>query len=409
MTNKKHIPQGYKDSSLGIIPEDWEVKRLGVIGIFLKGKGVPKEKITNYGVKCLTYGDIYTKYDTVMKDVKTFISEEVAKDSQEITKGDILFAGSGETKEDIGKTVVYLDEEKACAGGDIIILKQNNLHSLWLAYYLNSSMAIAQKSKMGQGHSIVHIYPSQLERLLISLPSFREQQKIAEILSCWDEAIEKQTRMIEKLEIRKHGLMQQLLTGKKRLKGFDAKWKTEKLGNLFIERSETNFSNLPLLSIGQNGVYPQTESDKKDTSKEDKSKYKRICVGDIGYNTMRMWQGRSALSTIEGIISPAYTVVIPQEQTNALFFSFLFQLPHVIHLFWRNSQGLVNDTLNCKFKDFSVVKVNVPSFEEQASIVNIISNADEEIQKEQDKLVVMKSQKKGLIQQLLTGEKRIKH
>ncbi|WP_052342937.1 hypothetical protein [Saccharicrinis fermentans] len=106
--------------------------------------------------------------------------------------------------------------------------------------------------------------------------------------------------------------MQQLLTGKTRLKGFGGEWKESKLEEYFTQRNETNQKKLPLLSVGINGVYPQDESIKKDTSNTDKSKYKRICVGDIGYNTMRMWQGRSALSSLEGIVSPAYTIITPK-------------------------------------------------------------------------------------------------
>ena len=99
--------------------------------------------------------------------------------------------------------------------------------------------------------------------------------------------------------------MQNLLTGKKRLKGFSGDWKEYQLGQMFAERNERNNDGLALLSIGQNGVYPQEDSIKKDTSNSDKSKYKKICIGDIGYNTMRMWQGRSALSNLEGIVNSA--------------------------------------------------------------------------------------------------------
>jgi len=171
--------------------------------------------------------------------------------------------------------------------------------------------------------------------------------------------------MIAQKELRIKWLILNLLTGKKRLYGFDKNWQEYHLGELFSERNESRFFDLPLLSVGANGVYPQSGSTKKDTSNEDKSKYKRICSGDIGYNTMRMWQGRSALSSLEGIVSPAYTVLSPKENTDSLFFAYLFKTQKMMHLFWRNSQGLVDDTLNCKFKDFSIIKVNLPGKEEQ--------------------------------------------
>jgi len=180
------------------------------------------------------------------------------------------------------------------------------------------------------------------------------------------------------------------------------------LGDMFTERKEKRCSELPLLSIGQNGVYPQDESIKKDTSNADKSKYKRICSGDIGYNTMRMLQGRSALSELEGIVSPAYTVVTPNKNADSIFFAYLFKIPRMTNLFWRNSQGLVDDTLNCKFKDFRIVKILLPpTKEEQTAIAKVLQTADQEIKLLKTKAEKMREQKKGMMQVLLTGKVRI--
>jgi type I restriction enzyme S subunit len=192
------------------------------------------------------------------------------------------------------------------------------------------------------------------------------------------------------------------------LKGFGGDWKQFNLGDMFSERNDVRFHDLPLLSIGQNGVYPQDESIKKDTSNSDKSKYKRICKGDIGYNTMRMWQGRSALSSLEGIVSPAYTILTPKENADALFFAYLFKTPKLMNLFWRNSQGLVDDTLNCKFKDFEIIKVSLPNKDEQTAIAQILQGVDQEILLLKQKTEKLKEKKKGLMQILLTGKKRLK-
>jgi len=205
-------------------------------------------------------------------------------------------------------------------------------------------------------------------------------------------------------------LTQKLLTGKIRLKGFTGKWEEIHLGEIFTERNQIGHLNLPLLSIGMSGIYPQSHSIKKDTSNEDKSKYRRICPGDIGYNTMRMWQGRSALSKLEGIVSPAYTVVTPKNNSDSAFFSYLFKTPKMINLFFRNSQGLVEDTLNCKYHDFSIVKVLIPpTKKEQSAIANVFQIADKEIDILREKLEKLKEQKNGLMQLLLTGKKRLKN
>jgi type I restriction enzyme S subunit len=106
--------------------------------------------------------------------------------------------------------------------------------------------------------------------------------------------------------------MQQLLSGKKRMPGFTKQWPEHQLGELFSERIETNCDHLRLLAVTrERGIIPASEIDRKDTSSVNKSQYKRIVPGDIGYNTMRMWQGVSAISGLEGIVSPAYTICKP--------------------------------------------------------------------------------------------------
>ena len=196
---------------------EWKEVRLGEIGVFFKGGGVPKNKITNSGNKCLTYGDLYTKYDFVISDVKSYIDDHTANESVKIRYGDICFAGSGETKEDIGKCAAFIDNEYGYAGGDIIVFRANDCNPITLSYILNSSDVIRQKSNMGQGHSVVHIYPYQLEKLLIKLPSRAEQDAIATILMESDKEIEIQKQKLAAMQEQKKGLMQVLLTGKKRI------------------------------------------------------------------------------------------------------------------------------------------------------------------------------------------------
>ena len=227
----------------------------------------------------------------------------------------------------------------------------------------------------------------------------------------WDEAIEKQVRLIEKLALRKRALMQRLLSAKLRLPGFSEPWKIHKLQELFTERNETNRTDLPLLSItGDRGVILQTESEKRDTSNDDKSKYKRSAKGDIGYNTMRMWQGRSALSGLEGIVSPAYTRVVPNTtDVDGYYMSVLFKQPRLVYDFWTHSQGLVGDTLNCKYRDFGQVHICCPPLAEQKAITEVLTAADREIELAKEKLERLRRQKRGLMQQLLTGKKRVKY
>ena len=197
----------------------WQKVKLGEIGKFDKGTGVPKDKITAKGCKAITYGEIYTKYNFVIKEFASYIDSNTAKSSKKITSGAILFAGSGETLEDIGKCVAFIDGDVAYAGGDIIIFTPTTeVNSLVLSYCLNSSVVNSQKRRYGQGHSVVHIYQKDLARLEFELPSLSEQKAIAEVLTTADDEIATHRKKLDALRQQKRGLMQQLLTGKTRVK-----------------------------------------------------------------------------------------------------------------------------------------------------------------------------------------------
>ena len=245
--------------------------------------------------------------------------------------------------------------------------------------------------------------------MILHYPSLSEQQKIAEILSAQDKLIALKEKLIEEKKRQKKALMQQLLTGKKRLSGFSGEWVDVKLGDVFAERAETNCQDLELLSVtGTNGVVPRSTIETKDNSSEDKSKYLKICKGDIGYNTMRMWQGVSALSEYEGIVSPAYTILIPSPEISAKYFSYLFKMHAVIFLFYRFSQGIVDDTRSLKYYEFAKLHLTVPSDKkEQEAIADILTVADKEIEILQKDLDQEKQKKKALMQLLLTGIVRI--
>ena len=276
-------------------------------------------------------------------------------------------------------------------------------------------------------HTISHSFRQKLERemtgsagqkrvqvdslgnYVIPLPGRSERRSIVDILSAQDSIIVlKEKRLAEKQQQKKY-IMQQLLTGKKRLSDFTVPWVATSLGNLFSERKETNCEKLQLLAItGTQGVIPRSELDLKDNSSEDKSKYLKIRIGDIGYNTMRMWQGVSAYSDYEGIVSPAYTILKPVADIDAKYFSYLFKLPETVFLFYRFSQGLVDDTRNLKYENFKKITVRYPSDRrEQTAIAKVLSTADREIDLLRQDIDQEKQKKKALMQLLLTGIVRV--
>ena len=196
---------------------EWEVKRLGDIGAFSKGSGVRKDEAASGDIPCVRYGEIYTVHNDHIRTFCSRISLAVAATATPIRCGDILFAGSGETKEEIGKCVAFLHNLDAYAGGDIVIMRPHDVDSLFLGYYLNTSRVNRQKASKGQGDAVVHISSAALASIPISLPDIREQTAIATILSDMDTEIEALEARLVKTRAIKQGMMQELLTGRVRL------------------------------------------------------------------------------------------------------------------------------------------------------------------------------------------------
>lgn len=190
-------------------------------------------------------------------------------------------------------------------------------------------------------------------------------------------------------------------TPRLRFPGFTGEWKEKKLGDSFDERTEKNRGDLPLLSLGEEGLVYQSDTARKDNSNADKSKYLRVDIGDIAYNTMRMWQGRCVFAGIEGIVSPAYTVCKPKNGIDSLFHYYLFKTQRMIQLFHQNSQGLVSDTLNLKYEAFSKIRYYLPpTLAEQQKIASCLTEIDNLITAQGQKVDALKEKKKGLMQQL---------
>ncbi len=291
----------------------------------------------------------------------------------------------------------------------LVKLKNRNISKLFLFHVFNSRLVRKPISETSGGTKVKHTSPDKIGDLSIPFLPMDQQKIIAEILSTWDTAIVRTSKLISAKKNKKKALMHQLLEGKKRLPSFKDSWKEYYLKDLFSERKETNGGHLPLLAItGKQGIILASEIDRKDSSSEDKSRYKKITPGDIGYNTMRMWQGVSAVSDMEGIVSPAYTICKPKKGVDVIFMGHLFKMPSVVHLFWRFSQGLVNDTLNLKFHHFAQIKIKIPEIKEQIAIAKVLTTIDNEIKYLKKKMAAMEKQKRGLMQKLLTGEVRVK-
>jgi type I restriction enzyme S subunit len=195
----------------------WDVKRLGDVGVFTKGSGIKKDEVVADGLPCIRYGEIYTHHNDHVRVYNSFVTPETAKQSQRLVKGDLLFAGSGETSEEIGKCVAFLWDHEAYAGGDIVILRPIGQSSAYLGYLLNHSSVAVQKSRLGQGDAVVHISARNLARVDLRLPPLPEQTAIAEVLTEMDAELAGLEQRREKTRALKQAMMHSLLTGRTRL------------------------------------------------------------------------------------------------------------------------------------------------------------------------------------------------
>jgi type I restriction enzyme S subunit len=196
---------------------EWEMKRLGEAGTFLKGSGVKKDEANSGDLPCIRYGEIYTHHNDYIRSFHSWISSKIAATATRLRQGDLLFAGSGETKEEIGKCVAFVDNREAFAGGDIVILRLAGANPMFMGYYCNTAPINAQKASKGQGDAVVHISSAALSSVEVTLPSHDEQSAIAAVLSDMDTELSALEARRGKTRALKQAMMQDLLTGRTRL------------------------------------------------------------------------------------------------------------------------------------------------------------------------------------------------
>ena len=381
--NDRHIPTGSKPSPLGPIPEDWEVKRLGEICTHFKsGNTITSIDIHDDGLYPVYGGNGLRGY----ANTYTHDGNYILIGRQGALCGNINYVE--------GKN--YISEHA--------IAVQTNENMQWLKYKLeNWNLNRFSESSAQPGLSV-----EKLVRYKLVIPTRLEQNKIADILQLWDTAIAKQTALIEQLTLRKRGLMQQLLTGKKRLKGFEG-GNFHRLGNYISECNRRNVGCNRVLSVtNTRGFILQEEQFDKIVASNDTSNYKVVCRGEFAYNPSRVNVGSLAMLNDydEGILSPMYIVFKANENIDKTY------LLQCLQSWWFRghipayTQGSVRDSLS--FDGLCSMKFYIPTLQEQKAISSILERADKEIDTQKQKLAAMQAQKKGLMQVLLTGKKRIK-
>ncbi len=378
---------------------NWQTKKLGDIGTFFKGSGIPKDSARSGDLPAVRYGELYTSFDIFINQVRSSIDQSTAMSAAKILKGDILFAGSGETVEEIGKSAVYQLDQEGYAGGDIVIMRPgSDQDSRFLGQALNSDEARKQLRKFGQGQSVVHVYRKDLEKLELLLPEKPEQERIVGVLEVWDEYIEKLEQKIALKEQLKKGLMQQLLTGKRRLPGFDGNWQKLKLSDIAEIRKGTqlNRSTLSDNRVGLNkyavingGIAPSGYTDSHNTKAGTitVSEGGNSC-GYVNYIKEDFWLG-----------GHCYEIINNQKVDQTYLYPFLKAIQSKI-MSLRVGSGLPN----IQKSSLDKLTVLLPTTKrEQEEIGMIMLHSVTEIEQLEEKLQILKLQKKYLLKNLITG------
>lgn len=392
------IPQGYKATALGIIPQEWEVMPLSKAfhlqsgyafksELFSADQGVPIVRISNLPID--------NKY-VDLSDCVYYPASENIKQQFIVHKKDLLIAMSGATT---GKTAIYNYSYNAFLNQRVGVFKQTSdkVCYQYLQAIVESQLFTTRLQPLLIAGAQPNISPSDIENMIFPFPPLAEQRKIAEVLGVWDEAIEKQVRLIEKLDLRKRALMQRLLSAKLRLPGFSEKWEEVELGEVlsyeqptpYIVR-DTNYQNnykTPVLTVGKTFI--------------------------LGYTN----EGNGICKNIPVILFDDFT-------TDSRYIDFEFKVKSsatkLLRVKGQNNLYFIFCALQC-FKypiggherhwisKFQYLTIALPSIEEQTAIAEVLTAADREIELAKEKLERLRRQKRGLMQQLLTGKKRVKY
>lgn len=415
LTNKK---TGYKKTKLGLIPDDWKIIALGELYDFKNGLNKEKE-FFGYGTPIINYMDVFN-YSFLSKDKikgKVFLTENEIKRFN-IKKGDVFFTRTSETVNEIAYSSVLIEDiDNGVFSGFVLRARpksKNNIDLNFAQYCFSTQLArkeIISKSSFTTRALTNGRFLSEVNLLL---PLLSEQQKIAKILSTWDTAIQKQEQLIAAKETFKKGLMQVLLTGKKRFEGFEDDWEEIKLGNL----SNSFSGGTPSRAIKEyyNGSIPWIKSGDLNRSiivsvEENiseqalvNSSAKIVNKGTLLLAMYGATAGVVAITNIRGAINQAILAIETYNSLDKIFLYYLLKLkmPHYVHRLVQGGQPNLSGGIIKK------LKFNLPSIPEQQKIAAVLTKSDSEVKVLNQQLQQLKDQRKGLMQQLLTGAIRVK-
>nr|WP_315174953.1 restriction endonuclease subunit S [uncultured Flavobacterium sp.] len=402
----KNDALGYKQTSFGFIPIDWEVKKIKEIGDVSSG-GTPdttKVRYWNGDINWCTPTDITALKNKFLGNTKTKITEEGLKSSSAkiLPPFSIIVC----TRATIGKAAINTVPMSTNQGFKNIVPK--NIDTDFLYYKILSEEKGLMK--IANGSTFLEVSKTDFDNFQIAVPPLPEQQKIASILSTWDVAIDSCKVIIEELKVRNIGLTQKLFN-----KEFEQKHLSEIFERVTTKNSEKN-QNVITISA-QRGFIKQTDFFNKIIASDILDHYTLVKKGDFCYNKSYSngydWGATKRLNDFDkAVVTTLYICfrLKDENQNSGNFFEYYFESGILYKGLSKvaNEGGRAHGLLNVTSSDFFNIKIGVPTFEEQIAIAIILNKATQELKQYEQKLETLQLQKKGLMQQLLTGKVRVK-
>ena len=414
MVSSQAVPQGYKQTKVGVIPEEWEEYLFDDIFVFTTGKNIKQDEASiKFNIPCVRYGELYHMY----KEVITKVINKTNLDKSELlfSKGnEILLPSAGEDPLDIGSASALTLKDIAI-GRTINILrpmKEDIYFQIYMAYYITNQLK-RRIASLAKGSSISNVYNSDLKKIRVPLPPLKEQQKIAQILTTWDDAISKQEALIEEKEQLKKGLMQKLLSGEVRFEGFDGEWEEVRLGDVAtfhkgkgISKNDISDDGIECIRYGE--LYTKYNERIEDVISKTSIGKENLFLSEVN-DILIPASGETAIDlatascVLKKDIGLGGDINIIRTNHDGIFLSYYLNIIAKMKIA-SLAQGV--SVIHLYASQLKSLKIKHPPLQEQQKIAQTLSTADKEIELLKEELEVLKEQKRGLMQRLLTGEVR---
>ncbi|PKY09804.1 hypothetical protein B1757_13025 [Acidithiobacillus marinus] len=401
----------YRDSGvewIGDVPSHWKTLRLANVGSLMKANGGSKQDDSDCGVPCVRYGDLYTTYDFLIRNIPKFIKPETEIGYTPIKYGDLLLAASGETFEEIGKSAVNLVTADACCGGDIVILRPNReIDPVFLAYAAGSISAQAQKSLMGKGFTVIHVYGDQLRNLVIAAPAEQEQEiigaKIERETARIDALISKKTRFIELITEKILAMVDHSFEHQ------DTRWirlqhVCEIISRPVSQQDGEGYTRLGLYNRGR-GAFKKEEAGNEDMGDSD---FFWIDEGDLILSGQFAWEGAVALATKEHsscVVSHRFPVIQGRNGESLTEYLFALFMTHYGDFILNDcSRGSAGRNRPLNINALLKWKIPIPPIDYQKQIALLVSLREQIRVKTERSIALLKERRSSLITAAVTGQ-----